>query len=575
MSLRWVAACLAALVVWVHLPALQAGGLLGAPGTDVLRAAWGLDLGWQALPAPPFWTDHVGFPVGVKLVTLPFFSGILGAPLRAILGPVLGYNAWMLTLLWASGLATAWLVRELTQSGAAGLLAGAVMVVQPMIFVALTDGTPEFVALWSVPAALAAVHKGRHDPRWALAGGVLLGVVALDSPYHAVFTIPFVPIVAWGIDRRSIAAAAAGAAVVGGVLVAMYWGLPLTASEENVEGNAVSLRVWEQWESGELARGWDYTLGAGFIPVYLLGAGALLALLRPVRALPWLLVACACLAWSFSSVPANESYAWQNYGGAASAVMRGVTWFNEHLTPPVVRFPRRWLVPAALGLSVAAGYGLTRIPWEWVRGVAAAGLGLTAAFLCLRLTGYRDHLPHFSPPDPAFAEFVRDDDNDGAVLFVPRVRGAKQATARDALPVFAELSRDIASADLLWLQVACERASVYAPYGLRTIAPRYGYGQELSKFLHDLDDLATPQTVGTPIPGSATMEPERRARAATHLRDEGLGFVVIDEKTLGEEGLALAQLPFAAITKEVRHFDDGTGVTVIVLTPPGAAPTSP
>jgi hypothetical protein len=61
------------------------------------------------------------------------------------------------------------------------------------------------------------------------------------------------------------------------------------------------------------------------------------------------------------------------------------------------------------------------------------------------------------------------------------------------------------------------------------------------------------------------MDPEPRRRRAEALVDEGLGFVAIDEATLGPEGVRLARLPFEGVLREERHFDDGTGVTVLVV----------
>jgi len=565
MKLRYVAVWLALLVLWIHAPLFSSGDLLGAPRTDVLRAVWGLDVVARSLPHLPFWNDYIGFPVGVKVVVLPFFSALLSVPLRLFLGPIATYDVWVLTLLWGTGFATAVLAKRLTHSAGAGLLAGSFMVCQPMLFAALTDGTPEFVAFWSVPAALAALHAGRTNPRMAALAGGLLTVVALDSPYHAVFCAPFVPLVLWKMQRRSMLIVAGTALLGAGLLAFLYYGLPLAAPDDNLEGNAVTLRVWQQWESGSLSRNWDFTLGAGFIPLVSLAVGAGISVLRPVRALPWLLLALLCLAWGFSAVPENETLAWQWFGSYASSLARGISWWNHHAAPPVVRFPRRWLVPAAFGLSIAAAHGLSRIPWEWARAVIAAGLGAAATWKSVTLTGYREHLPHFAPPQPAFADYVRESDNDGAVLFLPRVRGARQATARDQLPVFASISPDVTSADLLWLQVECGRASVFAPNGLRTLTLRMSWGKELDKLLHDLDDLANPQTTGNPIPGSATQEPDRRARAAEALVDQGLGFVVIDEQVMGTEGVTLAKLPFAGRTVEDRHFDDGTGITVLVV----------
>lgn len=560
------AAWFAAVVGWLVGGAFGEGEFLGAPRTDVFRAVWGLDQQWQGLPTP-FWTDRVGFPAGVKVVVLPQVSALLGAPLVPLLGAVGAYNLWIAALLWATGMASAWLVRTLTRSDAAGVLAGTFVLAQPMMFVALTDGTAEFVAFWAVPAALAAVWHLREDPRWGWVAGALLTVVALDSPYHAVFTLPLLPLVLGRAEPRAWrnlgGALALGALVLGG----LYYGLPVEAPNDRSAQNAVILRVWEQWETGHAQRGWDFSLGAAFIPSVALAGLVGLAVLRPVRAAPWLLAALLMLAWSLSTHPENPGVLARWLGAPGAVVGDAVTFLNTHLAPPVVRFPRRWLVAVALAVGAAGGIGLTRVPWEPVRWVVALLGGGACLWAAEQTTHFRRDLPVVAPPHPAFAEWVAEHPADGAVLFLPRVRGARAATGRDHLPVFANLSPDLASSDLIWLQVRTGRASVFRPDGLRTLTARYGFGEDLGRLLHDLDDLANPQTTGNPIPPSATQDPEVRAQRARRLVEEGVRFVVLDEATMGEEGLRLARATFADLVREERRFEDGTGVSVWVVAP--------
>jgi hypothetical protein len=83
--------------------------------------------------------------------------------------------------------------------------------------------------------------------------------------------------------------------------------------------------------------------------------------------------------------------------------------------------------------------------------------------------------------------------------------------------VLDNLDDAIRSADQLWIQLATGRASVYIPLGMRTMERRTAREKELETLLRDLDDLTIPQTMGNPIPPSATQEPERRATAAAAL----------------------------------------------------------
>ena len=85
---------------------------------------------------------------------------------------------------------TAWLVRTTTESWMAGIAMGSAMVSQPMLLHAISDGTPEHLALWSMPLflGLAIVALQTMNTRWALAAGIMALVVALDSPYNAIYT---------------------------------------------------------------------------------------------------------------------------------------------------------------------------------------------------------------------------------------------------------------------------------------------------------------------------------------------------------------------------------------------------
>lgn len=563
-----LALALAGVVLWMHAPLLSGGGVLGAPGTDVIRAAWGLDHQARALPGLPFWTGRIGFPEGVKIIVLPMVSSLWGAPLHALLGPVAGYDAWVLALLWASALATGLLARAVSGSTAAGLLAGTAIAVQPMMLLAITDGTPEYVALWPLPAALLATWLARREAGLGLpiVAGLLWGLVALDSPYHAVFALPFLPIALWGTSRRNLVAFGVAGALAGVALLLAYVGLPVGDVEDQRRGtNAVQLAVWHQWETGNV-RPWDYTLAPGFVPLVTVAGALALAALRPLRALPWVLAAALCFVLAMGDSAENAIWLQRTYGDTAGAVGRAVVAFNEAVHVPVVRFPRRWLVPGALGLSVAAGIGLSRVPWEWLRLAIAAPAAVGVLLHTLALTGYRDALPRFPAPTAAFATFIAEHDGDGAVLALPQTRASNTiAQRREDIPIWANLDPAVRSADQMWIQLATGRPSVYVPQGMRTMQRRTAREREIETLLRDLDDLTLPQTTGRSIPPSATQEPARRAAAAGRLIDRGLRYVALDAALYGADGLALAKQAFAGRIVEERRFDDGTGVVVWVL----------
>lgn len=577
-----VVACVLSVVAWYAWPALAAGALIGAPNTDVVRAAWGLDHTWQSLPSQPVWTTRIAFPMGAKILLLPQVSMLLGAPLVGALGPVIGYDLWIVSLWAAAGIASAFLASKLTGSPAAALLAGTVIVCQPILFYAVTDGTAEFVAWWSVPAALGALHAARWTPTgawlprlaWAFAAGALLGVVAVDSPYHAVFCAPFA---LWVVNWRKWAAYRPTAAVLLvalGVLAVLYTGFSLETPQDNTAQNSVSLRVWQRWETQRVQR-WDYTLGAGFVPWRVLAGLLALSLLRPLKALPWLGIAALALAWALNTHPDNLQVLRGWFGSFGVSLDAGLAWFNTHLSPPVVRFPRRWLMPVAQAMSIAGAIGLTRIRQERHRWLVALPACAALVAHTESITHFRADLPHFVPPSPVFTTFIAESDNPGAVLFLPRVRRARQWTDRQRLPVFADVSNDIASADQLWLQVACRRPSTYWPDGLRTVAPRPISDPLTEHLFHFLDDLSTFQTTGQPPPDSVFDHREEHPGTAESLVDAGLGFIAIDEAAYGKEDIALVRWAFARRVAEERHFADGTGVTVLVLREPGVASPRP
>lgn len=567
MRLWHSALLLVLLVVWMHAPLAQ-GGLLGESGTDVFRAVWGFDHQARGLPLP-FWTDRVGFPAGEKLVILPFVSSILGAPLHLLLGPWAGYDLWMLALLATGGIATAWWVGEVSNSPSAGLLAGVAMVTQPSVLLALTDGTPEHTAFWSVPALFAALWITARSPlrRWPVAAGVLATIVALDSPYHAIFVVPVVPWLWWrctGRGRLRFALTAGVGALVVGLL---YYKLPLAGPLDNRWDNAVKLSVWAQWDLRRVSGAWDYTFTPAFIPVLSLAAAAGLAVLRPGRSWPWGLAALGYLVLALGANSDNPATLEAWAGGVGSAVGSAISAVNELVAPEAIRFPRRWLVPAALCVWTAAGIGLSRLPAEWMRLAVSLPVGAGLVWLTLDRTGYHEAFPRIEPPSPEFATFVREHPTEGAVLILPTVRGARRKHERFELPIYAGLDESIRSADLPFLQVAMGRPVVNEPDGLFTMIGRRRQADAVRRLVQDLNDLCTPQTVGTAVAPSALQEPERRAEAARYLVGRGLRFVVLDEAAYAAEGLEWARKPFAGLMDEERRFEDGTGVSVFVLKP--------
>lgn len=589
MRTRWLALGLALLVLIIHYRWLLEGGLIGAPQSDVIRGVWGMDQQVRGLPLP-FWTSHIGFPEGVKIVILPWFSSLLATPLIWSLSPVLAYDLWILGLLWATGFCSALLARALSGSDTAGWLVGVLMISQPMIWLAITDGTPENVAFWAVPAFLAALHHAQASGsrNWGMAAGGLAVLVALDSPYHAIFSLPLaLPILFGGQSlwmMRGRAWLGTLAVIIPGALIlyGLYWGLSVSAAPPTELGNnAVHLRNWLQWEAGQTQSPWDWTFAPCFIPSATLILTGGLALLSPRRALPWLGMGLICLGLSLGPAAENPPILGEIAGPWAKDLGEWVQAMHQAHPLPVVRFLRRWLVPAALCFGLAGELGLAALldvlrHWFFIKPQEGLGrlfvvpgplLAAWALSIVWQQTAYPSMLPLQAPILPEALQFVADYPMRGAMVLLPSHRGAYRRHERNELPVFANLGASLSSASELWLQTLSGRAAVNSPTGLITMVPRHARAEATSILLRDLDDLTVPQVMGTPLPPSATMAPDVRAASARALVEQGLRFIVVDTEIYGEEGLKLLKLPFADLLKEEKSFADGSGILVLVVAP--------
>lgn len=520
MRLSFVFVALALLAGWLHAP-LWAGGVLGAPHTDVFRAVWGFDHQAQAFPQPLF-TQRVSFPDGATVLILPFVSSLLGAPLHEIFGPWVGYSLWVVGLAWAGASATAWWVKESSGSGAAGLLAGAAMLTQPLLLLAETEGTPEHLAYWPLPLMLGCLWRSptAHAARWGAGAGVLGLVLALDNPYAAIYAVLLVLYPLFRAPRPAqlafLATSAVGALLVAGI----YSGLALDTPVADRNANAVSFLTWQDWEQENIGKPWDFTHPPAFVPRLTIAVALALALLAPRRSWPWLFAAAACFCLSLGSAEENGVVLARVFGAAGTVVGDTLGWINDRAIPSIIRFPRRWLVPCAFALWTAAGLGLARVPQEWLRAWIALPLALFVTTVTLNRTGFDKAFPVFFPPVPAFASFVNHHSKAGAVLLLPARGGGERS--------FAEFDDAIRGADHAFLQVALGRSVVNAPPDLLTVQTKHS---------------RPPSRIGYV---------------------SGLEFVVIDEKAVGADLRATIE-PFLGHVVETRHFNDGTGVTVLVL----------
>lgn len=537
--------------------------ILGEPGSDALRALWGFDHLRRSIlpPDTPIWSAEANLPSGVVALALPWVSGLLLAPLGALFGPVAGYNLSIGALLWAAGLSAAWMMRELGGTWGTGLVVGSAWIASPMLLHAVSDGTAEHVAVWLLPCALALACRALARPslRAGAMAGIAGGLVALDSPYLAVYcafaALALVPRLRAGL-ARSGRGFALGAAPVLLLLILLYrlfplgsgGGLPLAELQAL---NVTDLRSWaEIVTSGHRAGGPAPTA----IPTALLASALVLGLWAGRPAWPWLATGLAMVLLSFGR----------------SNTLPVVSWLNDLLyhLPGVggLRFPERWLVPATLLLACAGGLGLTRALGALRAGPALSGA--VSAVLALGLldqgvsaSGFRRDFPLAPVPAYDFSTWLHDQPEAGGYALLPQVRPAAPA-GKGVRPVFATLGPALLPADAELLQVRIGRPSTGAP-GLQTLYRR-PQDTRVARLLADWDDLTHPRLTGYPIPPGADDSRADRVRgeALQVLRDAGLRWLVIDEAAYAGAGLDALRRQLGARLVAERRFDEGSGVLV-------------
>lgn len=602
-ALRGPSAALVLLVVAVAVVlwparATWTTALVGDADSDVLRGLWTTQLLRHQLGSPGLLhTTWAGFPGGVTGLALPWASLVLGWLVLPLGDAVAWWNAELALLLVLAGLASAALAREVGGSWAAGAVVGAWMVSQPMLLHAVADGTLEHVALWGLAGVMAAglglLRLGAVP--WAVAVGVLAAVVALDSPYFAVAgavvatvlapsLVPrLVPVQGRGGRRRWLApvVAVAGVAAAAVCVAALYRGAPVDVVEATshepslLRGtNATDLMLWRSY-AGTAATSRDPTQPPTALSLLLL-PGALVVLVRRRwrgAAGPWLAAGLVLVVLSLGTRAELPSHlaGLGAPGIAFGRLVRGVNGLLLQL-PGLehVRFPRRLLVPAALCLAMSLAVVLG--PWmermrpgrRWVLAVLLGGLVLADD---LRVARWWGHFPRLAPPRPTFTTFLATAEGPGAVLLLPHTRPVEVGATRETLPVFAEVSDLIRSADGLWFQVLHGRPQVGAP-DLKTLqaAP---YTDAEARLLADWSDLARPGLGFGEPPGSA-LDPgqdERRLAALDAWIAQGLRFLVLDAK--GYDAAACEELrrQLGDRLEDERDFEDGTGVRVWTIGP--------
>ena len=168
-------------------------------------------------------------------------------------------------------------------------------------------------------------------------------------------------------------------------------------------------------------------------------------------------------------------------------------------------------------------------------------------------------------PEATFARWIREEAPKGAVILFPTVRPAPDLRMRARVPVFANLSSALASADNEYLQLLHRRPTMSWP-PLLTLRAKGALPQAVVRILQDTNDLTDPFYKGVDPPGSAMDEwnAKKRRQGRDWLYEAGFCCVVFDLGVYAEPWRTRVQSfyePFVV----TRTFEDGDGVLVAVL----------
>ena len=196
------------------------------PHYDALFSIWRLAWIAHQLPHQPlelfnaniFYPEHLTLAYSDALL----FQGLIAAPFLWVgLNPVLVHNVMVLATFVASGAAMFWLVRDLTRSASAGVIAGMIFSFQPYRFGHYTQ--LELLSGWWIPIAFCIFERAIVSAsviQWSLLG-LVVALQTWSSIYYGVFLMTALGIltIVRLLRGGSVPSAAMGKAVLIGVLV--------------------------------------------------------------------------------------------------------------------------------------------------------------------------------------------------------------------------------------------------------------------------------------------------------------------------------------------------------------------
>ena len=409
------AALFAALTVVMTWPQALHLGSRAMPHQDVYFNMWRLRWFAHALITSPgrLFDANIFFPERrtLALSDAMFVEGLLAAPLTWLgVKPVLVHNLMLLGAIALSGAAMFVLVRYLTGSRGAGVIAGVVFCFAPYRFEHYMHMELQW-AMWS-PLAFLALHRAYDTGHWryGLAAGACVALQMLSSIYYGMFLAVLAGLgglLLFARDRTAPAPAVlrvlAGGAVLAAIVCALY-AQPYVRTRQRVgdrpveqvsafraTGASYRSAAAGSWLYGSTAArtGPERRLFPGLTPL-VLAAIALLLRTPGRRAIVYLLLMVAAFEMSFGL----RSYLY--------------AFLYEFVAPfRGLRASARVAVFVLLFLGVLAGYGYAALAANRARGIR---LALLAVFTTALLAEYRTAvflIPYVNEPPAVYRMLAR------------------------------------------------------------------------------------------------------------------------------------------------------------------------
>lgn len=274
---------LALLIAMFIPPVIQVGPMfIGEGSTDAYGTQWfywfighQLDAGEGLLHSEMFfypWGKDIYAHTGANLL-----DAVLALPLRSLLGPVLGYNTWVLLGVGLTGLAGARAARAL---GGDAFVGGILCALAPYALIELAEGRPTQGILLLPTLFIWWMLESRTSSwRAPIAAGIALGLCGLQYWYYALFG--GIIALCFGVSQslakpRMLGRFALMATVsliiclpaawpmlslvdsgeVPGLLDISSWTFQETLTV-TAEGDAVQLMSWQPWTGAGAALSWE------------------------------------------------------------------------------------------------------------------------------------------------------------------------------------------------------------------------------------------------------------------------------------------------------------------------------